>query len=205
MGIDPGFAATGFAIATVEGRSPIIKSVLAIGLIESDVDATVRTKTEDRFLRAQLLQEQLRWVANEFQVDAIACEMPYLSVGRYTNFAHGILFGAIAALDLPTLLIWPAQLKSVARKSRKVAGRRSFASKKEVIAWAMAVSKPSRLAWPTSKVPNTLGLKYKKQQVVVYAEHPADALAAIQAGIRTTQWLTAPDRPPECAPRYEMN
>jgi Holliday junction resolvasome RuvABC endonuclease subunit len=194
LGLDPGFASTGFAVAVVRGRSPTIASVTAIGLIESEVDKSARMKTDDRYWRARGLCRQLEWIAAEFQIDAIACEMPFLSQNRYGNFAHGILFGAIAALDLPTLIIWPPQLKGVARKARGAGKSRSYASKEDVISWAMRTSQPSRVPWPTSIVPNQLGLKYKGQQVAAYAEHPADALAAIQAGIRTKEWLTARDR-----------
>lgn len=103
------------------------------------------------------------------------------------NFTHGLVMGATAAINRPLLLVRPQQVKAAASHSRAV--------KRDVIAWAMRVTETSRVPWPTSKVPNKLGLTFNGKQAAAYAEHLADALATIQAGIRTKEWLTAPDPP----------
>ena len=185
LGIDPGLAFTGFAIARVQGRSDIIQSVQAIGLVESKVNYDLGNKSNGQVTRAGWLNTMLSHYITEYKVDAIACEMPYLSGRAFANFAHGLTMGAIAALNIPMLLVRPQQVKAAA--SRK------SATKRDVILWALSRTKKDFLPWPTSRTPNTLGLEFQGKQVAAYAEHLADALAAIQAGIRTKEWLSAPD------------
>ena len=186
LGIDPGLAATGFAVARVQGRSDVIESVLAVGLIESKVDYDLGNKSNGQVSRAGWLNTILANFVSEYEVDAIACEMPFISPQAFANFAHGLTMGAIAALNIPMMLVRPHQVKAAAL-------RRS-ATKRDVIAWALSVTEKDSLPWPTSKTPNRLGLTFEGKQVASYAEHLADALAAIQAGIRTREWLCAPDR-----------
>lgn len=196
LGLDPGLAFTGFAIATVQGRSDTIESVRAIGLLQSEVDQTAATKSHDRYARARTVHAQLQSIALSYKIDAVAIEHPFLSrVNQYANLAAGMILGGIAALDLPTILVWPHQVKA-ATGSKK-------ATKRDVIAWALRATEPHRIPWPISIVPNGLGIEYNDEQVAAFAEHPADALAAIQAGIRTKEWLTAEDRPRALAPRND--
>lgn len=186
LGLDPGLAETGFAIASVEGRSPKIDAVLAIGLISAERDDADMPVSDDRFRRSGWLNTRLQWVVDEFGVDAVMCEQAFFKT-RYPNYASGLVMGAIAALNLPTTLVWP-------QRSKKAATGNGRASKRDMIAWAMKQTRPDRIPWPTSVVPNGLRLKFEGRQVAAYAEHLADALAAIQAGIEEEEWLTAPDR-----------
>lgn len=186
LGIDPGLAFTGFAVARVKGRSDVIEAVQTFGLLESRAHYINGDESAGLMLRASALHEHLAWCVEEYQVDAIACEMPFISKQLKANFLHGLAMGAIAALNLPAMLVTPREVKAAAATKA--------ASKREVTPWALRVTAEDQIPWPTSQVPNTLGLSFEGKQVAAYAVHLADALAAIQAGIRTAEWLTAPDR-----------
>lgn len=191
MGVDPGFRNTGFAIAKVQARSSVIKHVIAVGLINTEGRTDVRISS-DKYRRACELSHRLQYVADHYKVDVIACEFSSRSATKYARFDFGVMCGVIAGLGMPLFEVSPQQVKQAATGSRT-------ASKKEVIEWALEATRQCRGSWPTTHVPNKMGLMFKGRMVASYAEHLADALAAIQACIQTPEWLKADKLPPWAA------
>ena len=189
MGIDPGLAFTGFAVASVIARSPRIRSVEAVGMITTLPERDAPRKGADKYRRAEEIHDGLRWVVGQYGVQCVVFELGARSATKYANFDFGLMYGLIAGLALPTIEVSPQELKSAATGSAR-------ASKREVIEWALRRTRDEPVEWPTSSVPNGLSLKLGGRFVCSYVEHAADALAAIQAGIRREEWLTAEDRKP---------
>jgi Holliday junction resolvasome RuvABC endonuclease subunit len=186
IGIDPGLAFTGFAVASVRARSSVIQAVKAVGIIRTSPDGEAAHKGADKYRRAEEIHRQLRAVIAEHAVQTVMFEMGVRSVTRYANFDFGLVYGLIAGLALPTIAVSPQEVKRAATGV-------SRASKGDVIKWALKLTRGCPGHWPTSQVPNSLGLKIGGKYVCSYAEHAADALAVIQAGVCSEEWLTAED------------
>lgn len=185
LGVDPGLALTGFAVAEISIATGAIAKVREIGIhkTEKSKHRTIR-KTSDDLARARLQADRLRALIDRHRIDVIACEMATTTPYTLPTFSFGVMIGIVAALARPVIEVLPQEVKIAA------AGNRN-ATKQDVIRWAVKMTGREKLDWPTSSRKNQLGLLYRGASVTLAAEHPADALAAIQAAVSTEQFRLA--------------
>jgi Holliday junction resolvasome RuvABC endonuclease subunit len=185
LGLDPGLSSTGYAVASIDLGRGAITRVLGIGVIQTSRDShkTVRN-TSDDLRRAKLQALALRKLVEQHDVRAIAAEMATTTPYTLPTFSFGVMIGILAALDVPVIELLPREVK------RAVIGD-DRATKKDMIAWALKKTARQKLPWPTSTRANKLGLLYQGKPLTLAAEHPADALAVIEAAIATEQFRLA--------------
>ena len=185
LGIDPGLALTGFAVAEVNVITRAIAKVREVGVLKTEKNhhRTVR-KTSDDLARAQLQANRLRELIEKHRIDVIACEMATTTPYTLPTFSFGVMIGIVAALAKPVIEVLPGEVKIAAAGSRN-------ATKQDIIRWAVQMTGRQKLDWPTSTRRNQLSLLYRGASITLAAEHPADALAAIQAALATEQFRLA--------------
>ena len=185
LGIDPGLSSTGYAIAEVDTRSRAIRKVREIGVSKTkrSTHRTIR-KTSDDLARAQEQARLLRGLLERHEVDVISCEMASTTPYTLPTFSFGVMMGIIAALDRPVVELLPFEVKQAATGDRN-------ATKAAMIRWAVDLTSPQNLDWPTSNKRDHVGVEYRGRSVTLAAEHPADALATIHAAIASEQFRLA--------------
>jgi len=185
LGVDPGLALTGFAIAEVNVQTGTIAKVREVGVLKTEKNPhRIVRKTSDDLARARLQADRLRALMDKHHIDVIACEMATTTPYTLPTFSFGVMIGIVAALAKPVIEVLPSEVKIAATGTRN-------ATKQEIIHWAVKLTSRQRLDWPTSNRRNQLGLLYQGSSVTLAAEHPADALAAIQAALLTEQFRLA--------------
>lgn len=182
LGLDPGLSFTGYAIAEVDVSTKSIVRVADIGCAETarDNHRTIR-KTSDDFRRARAQAEKIQQLVDLHQVSIVAAEMVTTTPYKLPTFSFGVMVGIIASLDKPVIEVLPREVKKVATGDDR-------ATKRDMIAWALKKTARQKLPWPTSSRQNKLDLTYRGKHVTLAAEHPADALAIIEAAIATQQF-----------------
>jgi Holliday junction resolvasome RuvABC endonuclease subunit len=166
LGLDPGLAATGWAIGV---KRQGMLCVTAAGVCRTSIDRAAERAGDDNMRRVGELFVELRNTCDLFSVQAIATEGISVVVpkgGRpqpMMAIRQGLVFGVVAAvagnLGVPLIQVYPQRLK------KRVAGNPK-ASKEEVIA-AVRAAFPD-LVWPKQKTLH---------------EHQADAVGAIMATV----------------------
>lgn len=185
LGIDPGLRQTGFAVAEVSSATRKITAVHKIGVSMTEITKQLKVrKTSDDLSRAHAHAELLKALVADFDVDIIAYEMGSKTKYTYPTFSFGVMMGVVAALGLPIIELLPYEIK------KAVTGDR-HATKKKMITWAMKATTDFDLDWPLTPKKNHMGLTYHNRHVALAAEHPADALAAVQAAITSPQFRLA--------------
>lgn len=176
LGIDPGLAYNGFAVAEVNSERRSVGRVLTLGVRKTTRSKlkTVRA-TSDDLRRAQEHADHLIHLVKTYRVNAIAMEVTTMTHYKYPTLSFGIMAGVVAALQRPIIEVLPWEIKRV-----------GGSTKRDVIAWALKQTvRQKNLPWPTSSKLNSMGLTYCGKNVMQDAEHAADALAAIQAALLT--------------------
>jgi hypothetical protein len=175
VGFDPALNNLGIAHATIELLGvPRITRLNWVKLVTTDNEAgkTVR-KNSDDLRRAQHLHGSMLLACTGCAI-AIA-EIPTGTQSARGAMSNGIALGVLAGLRIPLIEVQATEAKmaSVGHK---------FAAKEEVIQWAVG------------KYPDA-GWKYRKLKgesvLTKDNEHMADAVAVIEAGIRTKQFQAA--------------
>lgn len=166
VGFDPALVNWGIVTAELDTSSLTITPVSSL-LIEtkSSKDKKVR-KSSDRLRRGYELVEGIKSLDDDISI--IFSEIPTGSQSAVAAFGLGIATGILASIKIPVIEVLPHQTKlaSVGHKS---------ASKQQVIDWCANT-------YPDLKLPSK-GIRTLKK-----AEHIADAMAVICAGIETTQF-----------------
>ena len=185
LGIDPGLRSTGFAAAEVDKYAGAIVRVLQIGTIKTEPYAarTVR-KTSDHLRRAREQASAILNLIQRHDVSVIAFELSTVTPYTHPTFSFGVMTGIVATLERPIIQVLPHEVKLAASGN-------SRATKRDIIAWALAKTEGDNLSWPTSARANSLRLSYLGRNVTTAAEHPADALAAIEAALATEEFRVA--------------
>ncbi|MEO9497636.1 MAG: hypothetical protein ABJG42_24395 [Vibrio splendidus] len=168
IGMDPSMNNWGFCKAEVEAETGKVygQSIALAKTAPGKVKKTVR-KNSDDLRRARELAEA---VAEHVKDAAVAfVEVPVGSQSAAAMKSYGICIGILGTLNIPMIQVSPDEVKLAG------AGKKT-ASKQEQIVWA--VQNQPDLNWMTRKVKGELSLTNTN-------EHPADALAAIYAGIKT--------------------
>ncbi len=165
VGFDPAFTNWGIAIATIEIATGTI-TPSHLQLITTTPARNV-LKATDRLRRAQYIKTQLLDLV-QIKPQVIFSEIPTGSQSAVAAFGLGITTGLLASMSTPIIQILPHETKLAT-------GLTKNASKDAMIKWATTLY-PS-LNWPTSGT-----------TVLKKAEHLADALAVIHAGVKSDQF-----------------
>jgi len=173
IGLDPSLKNFGIAKATVNIYTlEYVITDLSLHKSENEAGKVVR-KNSDDLRRAKTLFDGMT-EACQGAVLAIA-EVPVGSQSARAMASYGICVGVLAACPIPLIQVTPTEVKMAATG-------KEHAAKKEVIEWAM------------NKFPNAPWLLRKskgKMEPVAANEHLSDAVAAIEAGLRTQQFKQA--------------
>lgn len=173
VGCDPAMRNFGFAKATLDLDTMEYK-VNDLILIQSENEAgkTVR-KNSDDIRRARVLYEGMIEACNGSVI--MVAEVPVGSQSARAMASYGICAALLAACPIPLIEVTPSEVKLAAVGFKT-------ASKEEMIAWAMA--KFPDAPWKTRMLKG-------KRVPVADNEHLADAVAAIEAGLKTQQFKQA--------------
>ena len=182
LGLDPGLNSTGYAVASVDLAKRQIICVHTLGVLTTRRDNSRRVRrSSDDFRRAKSLVLRIRAISAEHDIKLVAAEMASTSPYKRISLNFGVMLGILASLDCAVIEVLPQQIKQA------ITGTRS-GEKLEIIKWALGITGEEPVGWPTSKLPNRLGLTHRGRPVTLAAEHPADALAVIQAALESEQF-----------------
>lgn len=173
VGIDPALRNFGFAQATlnIETLEFTIDNLI-LAESENEAGKTVR-KNSDDLRRAGVLFNAMKQACEGASL-AIA-EVPVGSQSARAMASYGMCVGVLAACPIPLIQVTPFEVKLAAVGHKQ-------AAKEEMIQWAME-------KWPGA---NWLMRKSKGVMVPMNDnEHLADACAAIEAGLLTSQFQQA--------------
>lgn len=171
LGFDPSLLNWGIASGTLDTQTKEVK-IQTLDVIKpvSLPGKSLRVNSNDLY-RAQQLAEATFHAAG--QVPMLFVEVPVGSQSARAMASYGVCLGILASLrsqGFPFYEITPTEVK-------KVATGKSTATKKEMIQWAM--EKNPEAPWPTQTKKGITSV------VVGTAEHMADAVGTIYAGIET--------------------
>lgn len=167
VGIDAALANMGFVMAIVNAKEQRIVEIVKMELVKTEAQdkKTVR-RASDRLRRGrELLQEMRRFCYG----GTIACaEIPEGSQDASAAWALGTATGILCACPLPIVEVSPLEVKMASVRKRT-------ASKEEMRQWAYDL------------FPGAPWLQHGGKRTQAN-EHLADALASIEAGMRTEQF-----------------
>jgi len=167
--MDPSITNFGYALAEVDTTSGAIEILqLSLQKTEPNTQKTVRKNSED-LERCRQQVSHMRTMAKYAHM--VCVEIPVGSQSARAMASYGFCIGILASLDIPMIQVTPNQVK------RAAVGTKT-ASKAEMIKWAMA--KYPHKDW-----------HLKKGKPLGCNEHMADAIAAIEAGIATSDYANA--------------
>lgn len=173
VGIDPALNNLGLAQATLDLETMDLHiDNLALPQTGSENGKTVR-KNSDDIRRAKILYDGMIEACKGASF-AIA-EVPVGSQSSRAMASYGICVGVLAACPIPLIQVTPSEVKLAAIGEKN-------ASKIEMIEWAM------------DKYPYANWVMRKSKGIMVAQncnEHLADAIAAIEAGLKTEQFKAA--------------
>lgn len=173
VGIDPALRNFGFAQATLDVHT-LEYTIDNLILVESESEAgkTVRKNSDDLRRAGDLY----RGLVNACKGATLAiAEIPVGSQSARAMASYGMCVGVLAACPIPLIQVTPSEVK-IAAVGKKTA------SKDEMIEWAM------------NRYPAAPWLMRKSKGVMTPMndnEHLADACAAIEAGLLTSQFQQA--------------
>lgn len=177
-GMDPSLTHWGMAEATLDLDGGYLEDVrLSIAVTAKGKNKQIRTNADD-VDRALLLGSAVLPVAKTAKV--IFVEVPVGSQNASGMKSYGVccgILGMLRALDIQIIHVDPAAVK------RCFTGNQN-ASKAEMIARALKDYPDAN--WPRHQRNGSL---FKKGDLTGDAEHLADAIAAIEAGVQTPEFL----------------
>jgi Holliday junction resolvasome RuvABC endonuclease subunit len=182
LGIDPGFTAMGWAVASL---NPV--KIVAVGVVKTKPSEETKLATEENYERSGELWAGLIDVFNRFEPSAIAFEghswprHPDGEGGTFVNpavcgklgIAFGLIFAFVHLWDSPPGSCPP--MPQTQQRMKKMAAGRNTATKDEVLAGLL-------------KLKGFEGLEDMLKAAGIpssYREHPVDAAAAIYAALDT--------------------
>jgi len=174
LGLDPSLSNFGIVSVDFNLLTNEIVKVNKIRLVETSTtkEKNVRKNSDDLNRAVQLVSALLE-ESKDHHI-AIA-EVPVGSQSARAMASYGVCIGVLAGCPIPMIQVKPDEVKIAACGNKT-------ASKSDMISWASL--KHPEANWLTVKRNGVPTLTNKN-------EHPADALAAVYAGIRTDQFLQA--------------
>ena len=171
LGVDPSLSNFGIAKGQLDLETDKF-SLERLELVETSPSSnkTVRKSSQDYDRCLTLATALFRY---EKDVHVIFVEMPIGSQSARAMASYGMCIGIIAGIrDVPVIQVSPAEVKLAAVGSK-------VASKEDMIEWAY--SKYTHDDWIVGR-----GGKPAKKN-----EHLADAVATIEAGVKSTHYIAA--------------
>lgn len=174
LGVDPALRNFGFAVATVNLDTDEIENVeyLQLSKTEEDAGKKVRRNSDD-LRRANIHAETLREMSDPEKVAVAFVEVPVGSQSARAMASYGICIGVLTNCRCGMIEVTPTEVKVAATNTKT-------ATKEEMIDWAYGKFKDA-YGWLTRKTNGKYVLKKEN-------EHLADAIGAINAGLKTSQW-----------------
>lgn len=170
VGFDPSLRNWGIAVGHLWLQDSRHLEVNFLDIVQPELPKSKQVRQNSLDLEtARLLSEGV--LRHLTDVDAVFVEVPVGSQSARAMASYGVcvgILGAIRAMGIPFFEVSPEEVKRVAVGTK-------IATKAQMIEWA--VSKYPDINWPTCKN------KGVTQVVTGKAEHMADAIAAIHAGI----------------------
>ena len=171
VGVDISLNNIGICQAEVIGDKVTVKRVSLIQPPKADAQMKKQVrKNSDDLRRARWLFEGLHQAIQDCHV--IAVEMPVGSQSARAMASYGLCVGVLASITKPMIEVTPTDVKLAGVGSKT-------ASKQEMIEWA--TEKHPEANWKTMR-------RGGEQVLTNDNEHMADALAAIYAGMKTTEF-----------------
>lgn len=175
VGIDPSLRNTGLALAAydLETGDWHIERV-AIVQTERRAGKQVRQSSDDYRCARELIGGINEFVACH-GASFCCAEVPTGAQSARAAFSNGVCCAVLAAVKVPLIQVSPTEVKLASVGSKT-------ASKQEIIEWA------------SSRWPDAGWLKRKTKgepRLIADNEHPADACAAVAAGVLTTEFAQA--------------
>lgn len=172
LGIDPSLSNFGYAFGRYLDSTNSVE-INRVSVESPTVITSKQVRQNNKDLdRAQQLSNSLLDNLRAWKPDAVFIEVPVGSKSARAMASYGICIGVIASAKhrtpVPFYEVTPTQVKLFVSGSKK-------ASKQEIIDWA--VNKYPNVNWPYKII------KGQKSIITGQAEHMADAVAAIHAGI----------------------
>lgn len=168
LGMDPSFSNWGLAAMVYESKSGSLSlAKLDVAHPPTDDSKQVRQSSKDLERASYLLEKINSYLP---YVDVICIEVPHGSQSARASLGAGVCLGLIAALKLLTNK--PIICVNAGETRKEITGKAS-ATKQQAIDWAYG------------KYPGDLWPKQKGTLVASKAEHMADAIAAVHAGVKT--------------------
>lgn len=173
VGIDPALANFGLAEVTFSMENLTFHvDKLVLPQTESDAGKQVR-KNSDDLRRARILHDGL--IASCKGAAFAIAEIPVGSQSARAMASYGVCVGVLAACPVPLIQVTASEVKMAATGYKN-------ATKDEMIEWAM--HRYPYANWVMRKVKGVMVAQNCN-------EHLADALAAIEAGVKTDQFKQA--------------
>ena len=171
VGIDPALRNFGFAVALVDVNKDEIVKVTNLRLVKTEDERgkTVRRNSDD-LRRAKAHVKAMQEICKGRKI-AFA-EIPVGSQSARAMASYGVCIGVLASCPIGMIEVTPSEVK-------KEATGYKTATKEEMIEWAH--EKFPDAPWLTQKRNGQIHLKNEN-------EHLADAIGAINAGLKTDQW-----------------
>lgn len=179
LGMDPSYRNWGLAKGMLDLDSGVL-DLLQIAIVKGeDLEGKqIRKNSSDVHLATELCRgvfPMAQWASVVF------VEVPVGSQSAYGMKSYGIVCGVLGAMRLQGIEIIQVDALDV---KESLTGNRN-ATKKQMI--EAAVTEYPDVAWPRQE---KNGAKHKKGDLKNEAEHCADALAAIYAGVKTPSFQT---------------
>ena len=174
LGMDPSLSNWGLAFGHYNTQTKQLK------MLRIDIHTTAKTKVKnskvniDDLLRARVLSDAAFEAAKQAHVSFV--EVPAGSQSARAMASYGICVGILASLRtnfIPFIEVSPLQVK-LATIGKKDASKQSIIDR--------AVDRYPHLEWPTNKHKGKNAITSSK------AEHMADAIGAIEAGLLTDEF-----------------
>lgn len=171
VGIDPALRNFGYAVATIDLETDKILEVteLHLGKTSDEKGKQVRRNSDD-LRRAKQHVVAMKEICKGKAIAFV--EVPVGSQSARAMASYGICIGILASCPLGIVEVTPSEVK-------KEATGYKTATKEEMIEWAHGLF--PKAPWLTRKANGKTVLKNEN-------EHLADAIGAINAGLRTSQW-----------------
>lgn len=175
ISVDTSMSNLGIALGSYEtaDNTYLVENVFLVHTEPSNIKQ-VRKSAQD-YERCRTLYTRLHQAIKDWQPFIAFAEMPTGSQSANGMKSYGISLMLIGTITVPVIQVTPQEVKVAATNNKQ-------ATKADMIAWAH--KKWPHLPWLTVK-------RGGLDQLTAANEHLADACAAVEAGMRTQQWLQA--------------
>lgn len=168
LGIDPSMRNWGFALANIDtDNGNILVHEVSLTSTEKGGAKSTRVNSDD-LRRCQEVYASLVPLLSRAKVACV--EIPVGSQSARAMASYGMCLGILATISMPLIQVTALEVKSQSGYK--------YASKEEMIEWAVDL-------YPSA------GWRMKGGKPILTNEHPADAVGAIHAGVKTAEFRSA--------------